>query len=147
MKKTRRKSRLTVPLKRIRKSHLTQRSMILHGTSKKFIRISRRKRNQKQNYFNPLVTGQWPRPVRSMKKKLKISLDCPFKGIIYSLGTNVQRFLFPHGPHKIRSKLWLRGDREKGRERGGGGEKKRERRGGGVIERERKKSVLFRVHI
>ena len=41
------------PLKRIRKSPMTP-------------RISRRKRNQKGIYFNPLVSG--PRQVRMMKK-------------------------------------------------------------------------------
>ena len=76
-KKTGRKSSLTVPLKRIRKRHLTRRSMILrrtwlsavwycaeldsaqYDTARNFekIRISRRNLNQKRNYFNPLVSG------------------------------------------------------------------------------------------
>ena len=45
------KSRLTVPLKSLRKSHMTPRSIILRRDRK--IRISRRKRNN----FNPLVNG------------------------------------------------------------------------------------------
>ena len=45
------------------------------------IRISRRKRSQKRNYFNPLVRG--PGRFEWWKNwELKISLDCPFKGII-----------------------------------------------------------------
>ena len=75
--KTGQKSRWTVPLHMIQKSQITPRSMILHRTwlravwycaeldSEQYdtagsfvkIRISRRKLNPKQNYFNPLVKG------------------------------------------------------------------------------------------
>ena len=53
--KTGRNSRLTLPLKRIRKSHLTPRSTVQYHTALRFekIRISQQKRNRKQNYFNP----------------------------------------------------------------------------------------------
>ena len=60
------KSCWTVPLNMIQKSQMTQHSMILcrtystqYDTARSFakIRISWRKRNQKQNYFNPLVSG------------------------------------------------------------------------------------------
>ena len=98
MKKTGRKSSLTVPLKRIRKHHLTRCSMILrrtwlsavwycaeldsaqYDTAQNFekIRISRQNLIQKQNYYNPFVVGpgrfEWYKTRGS-----KISLYCPYK--------------------------------------------------------------------
>ena len=68
MKKTVcRKSRWNVPLNRIRKSHMTPRSMITRGdwlhavchTPGRFRKVwtTRRNLNQNRKYFNPLVSG------------------------------------------------------------------------------------------
>ena len=77
MKKTGIKSFLTVPLKRIQKSHFDSTQ---YQTAPNFekIQISQWKLNQKRNYFDPLVSG----PSCSNDEKnwgSKISLDCPFK--------------------------------------------------------------------
>ena len=52
------------------------------------IRISQRKRNQIRKYFNPLVTGQWPRLVRMMKKThgRKSRWTFPLRGGNYIFG-------------------------------------------------------------
>ena len=73
------KSCLTVPLKRIRKSHLTQRSKILRGTSKKFEYLG-----EYETEFENILTHWSVAQAGSNDEKnwgSKISLDCPFKHI------------------------------------------------------------------
>ena len=80
-KKTGRKSRLTVPLKRIRKSHMTQRSMILGGDSKKLEYLGENETK------NEIILTHWSVPQASSNDEKnwgsEISLDCPFKWISY----------------------------------------------------------------
>ena len=80
-KKTDRKSRLTVPLKRIRKSHMTQRSMILGGDSKKLEYLGENETK------NEIILTHWSVPQASSNDEKnwgsEISLDCPFKWISY----------------------------------------------------------------
>ena len=64
---------------------MTPRGFIPRGVSffEPKSQITQRNLNQNLNCFNPLVRGPWADPNYEKNWRSKISLDCPFKHLLY----------------------------------------------------------------